>query len=139
MQVITSEKSFYLLRFDRNEHLWDHLTTFCKKENIQAATFSAIGAAGELLLSFYHLPEKKYADHSVKEDVEILTITGNISLLQDNYIVHAHGSFGKQDLSVIGGHIKCLVVSATCEVSLQVLPGKIERAYDNNTGLNLLK
>lgn len=139
MKVISSNTPFFLLRFDKGEHVWDKLSTFCRDNDIFAGTFSAIGATDDVMLSFYNLAKKIYEDHHVKNDLEILTITGNISQLDDNYVIHAHGSFGKNDLSVIGGHIKCLIVSATCEVYLHALPGNMERAYDEVTGLNLLK
>lgn len=138
MKVLVKQPSFHLLRFDREEELIASLQEYCQKETVPAASFQALGAAGELTLAYYNLTDKVYEDHDVKEDVEILSILGNIATMDEKIIIHAHGVFGKKDLQTIGGHIKKLIVSATCEVSLTLLPGILLRAYDKETGLNLL-
>lgn len=138
MKVLSKQSTFQLLRFDRGEEFIASLQEYCKKEKIHAASFQALGAAGELTLAYYNLSDKRYEDHDVTEDVEILSILGNIATMDEKIIVHAHGVFGKKDLQTIGGHIKKLVVSATCEVSLTLLPGTLKRAFDEETGLNLL-
>lgn len=139
MHIITHNAATYLLRFDKDEELTATLTTFCKTKNIQAGSFFALGAAGELILSYYNLATKSYEDKEIHEDVEIISILGNIALLNKKHMIHMHGSFSKKDFSVIAGHIKKLIVSATCELTLQVFTNKIERSYDETTGLNLLK
>lgn len=138
MHVITHNAATYLLRFDKDEELTAAITAFCKTKNIHAGSFFALGAAGELVLSYYNLTTKAYEDKEIHEDVEIISILGNIALLDKKHMIHMHGSFSKRDFSVLAGHIKKLVVSATCEVTLHVFTGKIERAYDESTGLNLL-
>lgn len=138
MKVLSKQPTFQLLRFDKGEELIASLQEYCNKETILAASFQALGAARELTLAYYNLADKVYEDHKVKEDVEILSILGNIATMDKKIIVHAHGIFGKQDLQTIGGHIKKLVVSATCEVSLTILPGTLKRSFDEETGLNLL-
>ncbi|CAN5135328.1 hypothetical protein BH11PAT1_BH11PAT1_7810 [soil metagenome] len=139
MKVITLHKEQFLLRFDRGESVWEKLTEFVVEKKVASGIFSAIGACQEVTLSFYDLVKKEYRDTLVSEDLEILTITGNIAQMNQTAIIHAHGSFGKEDLSVIGGHIKTLIVSATCELILTAFEKKLERAYDETTGLNLLK
>lgn len=128
----------YLIRFDSDENVWDLLIEFCKQTALTTATFQAIGASKQITLSYYDLSKKEYLDTTITEDLEILTISGNISLLDKKHIIHAHGTFGKKDLSVIGGHIKKLVISATCELVLIPLKTPLTRRFDEKTGLNLL-
>jgi len=40
---------------------------------------------------------------------------------------------------VFGGHLNRAVVSATCEMVVDVLDGTVDRQYDPVTGLNLFK
>jgi predicted DNA-binding protein with PD1-like motif len=128
-----------LIRLSKDDELIEILTKLAVSSNLHAAQFSAIGACNKLVLSYYNLDEKKYEDHEFDEDMEITGIIGNIGWMDGKPIIHAHGTFGRKDLSVSGGHVKKLVVSATCEITLTQLPQKIERAFDPETGLNLIK
>jgi predicted DNA-binding protein with PD1-like motif len=139
MKIIIQDKESYIVRFDRGEELVIGLIAFVVQENIGVAHFTAIGAAGELLLSYYSLPTKEYQDHEIKEDMEIAGLVGNVAYMNNKPVIHAHGTFSRPDLSVIGGHVKKLVVSATCEVHLSQLGGHTTRGFDEETGLNLLQ
>lgn len=138
MTCLIQDNIHILLRFDKGENVIEMLLDYVQKENILAAHFTAIGACGEVVLSYYNLEEKKYEDHEFQEDMEITGIIGNIGWMKGKPVLHAHGTFGRKDMSAIGGHVKKLIVSATCEVTLTILPGKFERAYDAETGLNLI-
>ena len=52
--------------------------------------------------------------------------------------LHAHGSFGRTDFSVIGGHVFKLVTLATCEIFLIKLDGEMKRKNNPDLQLNLL-
>jgi len=138
MKIILHEADKYVLRFNRGEEVLSALAGFCLAEGIEAASFQAIGACGEATVSFYNLREKKYEDSHLKENLEIINLTGNVSLLDSKPMVHAHVSLGDGNLQVKGGHAKKLVVSATCEMALQKIRGWIERRPDEETGLNLM-
>lgn len=139
MKEVLKEKNKYILRFDSGDEVIGVLKNFCKKENIKSGFFSAFGACGELTLAYYSLDEKKYEEKDVKERLEIVSLTGNIAKMDDEIIVHAHGLFSDLNMQVRGGHIKKLVVSATCEMFLTVFDDYIKRGYDESTGLNLIK
>lgn len=138
MKLILKENDKYILRFDSEENLIDKLKEFSNLQNITSAHFTAIGAASNLTLSYFNLNSKLYEDHSIMEDVEIVNITGNISSLNGELTIHMHGMFAKNDLSTIGGHIKKIIISATCEVILERLNSKLTRMKDEQAGLNLL-
>jgi uncharacterized protein len=139
MKIIHKQKNKYVLRFDLGEDVMEGLKDFSKKQKIKSADFSAIGACREIVLSFYNLKTKKYEDKLVKEDLEITSLIGNIAHLGKEIIIHSHGNFSDDKMKVMGGHVKKLIVSATCEVILSVMDKKIIRGYDEVTGLNLMK
>ncbi|MDO8560152.1 MAG: DUF296 domain-containing protein [bacterium] len=138
MRVITRDGQNYFLRFDRGEEVVAQLQAWCRAEGITGGMFSGIGACGEVTLSYYHLADKEYRDETIVEDLEISSLLGNIALLGGQVAAHAHGTFADASLRVRGGHVKRLVVSATCELAFRSLPGQVLRALDPSTGLNLL-
>lgn len=139
MRVITKEETTHIVRFDQEEDVLIQLSVYCSSESIPSATFTALGACQNITIAYYDLPKKKYLDKTYKGDLEIISIIGNISQKDEKYIIHAHGSFADSDYNVFGGHVKELIVSATCEVHLTVLHKKLVRRYDEKTGLNLLQ
>ena len=139
MKIIAQDNNTLLIRFDKDEDVIERLIQFAKKENLPGATFTIIGAAKKVTLSYYNLSQKQYEDHSYEEDMEITTVSGNISWMEDDVIIHAHGTFSNQKLEVIGGHLKSLIISATGEVVLQKIATTLTREFDEETGLNLLR
>ena len=139
MRVIVKETGRYLLRFDRGEEIVSGLAVFAAQERIPGASFTAIGAAEKVVISFYSGRTKKYEDMLIKDELEISALSGNIAWKENEPVVHAHGVFSDRNMKSFGGHVKKCVVSFTCEVALSVFSKKIERMYDKTTGLNLLR
>ena len=136
--MIAKEPGRYLLRFDRGEEIVSGLAVFAAQERIPGASFTAIGAAEKVVISFYHGRLKQYEDMVIKDELEIASLTGNIAWKENAPVVHAHGVFSDRNMKSFGGHVKKCVVSFTGEVSLFVFGKKVERAHDEKTGLNLL-
>lgn len=139
MELFPLDTSTYFIRLDKGEELIQELTKLAQEKNISSAHITAIGACGELTLAYYNLSEKKYEDHDFHEDMEITSIIGNIGQMDAKPIIHAHGTFSRRDMSITGGHVKKLIVSATCEITLSLFPLKLGRAFDESTGLNLIR
>ena len=115
------------------------LKAFAQEKGITAAHISGLGAAASLDLAYYNLETKEYERTTIKEDVEICSLNGNIGVnAQGETIVHLHGVFGRQDLSTFGGHIFECIISGAGEIHLVAMPGTINRSFDENTGLTLL-
>lgn len=138
MKIIIHEKSTYILRFDPNEEVLKMLADFCEKEKITAGSFTAIGATKEVTLAYYDLPNKIYLDQKLEEDLEIVSVTGNVAIMNGKPAIHAHGTLSNRHLEVKGGHIKNMTISVTCEVTLHVFEGIIERKPNEKMGVNLL-
>jgi uncharacterized protein len=138
MKIIVQDPLTAVLRFDRDEEVLQGIRQYCIDEEIGAATFSGIGAAQRIVLSWYDLGPKEYVDKELEGQWEIASLTGNVSRKEDNAHVHAHGVFSDRSMQAQGGHIKKLVVGATCEVVLTAIEGTMERERDDETGLWLL-
>ena len=138
MHLSFSDRNTFCLRLDRGEELVAALKQYCTDMKIRAGRFSGIGAADRILLSWYDVNSKLYADRTVEGIFEIVSLAGNVSTMKDSVVIHAHGSFAGSDFIVFGGHVKELTVGATCELFLTGFDGKIERSFDEDVGLHVL-
>ncbi len=139
MNIILRDNQHYVLRLTLGEDFMTSVVAFAKEHTITAASFTAIGATQKLTLGYYELQKKTYIDRSFSEDLEIVSITGNIALKDGAPVIHAHGAFSNQEMQTFGGHIKQLIVGASCEIALTGYNGTIERAMNEEVGLPLMK
>ncbi len=111
---------------------------FGGSHNIRAGHFTGLGAAESLEIAFYNLATKEYERRKTNYDVEILSLVGNVAMMEGVPIIHMHGTFGKRDFSAFGGHVFSIVAAGACEIHLMALDGIMQREYDEAAGLNLL-
>ena len=138
MHLILKDKTKYILRFDQGEELLKRLNNFCKKERVKGAWFWAIGSTEDLILSYFNLRTKSYQDKRFKEKLEIVGLSGNVAMSDKEIVIHAHGSFSDPKMKVCGGHVKKLVVGATCELFLQKFSRLIQKEISDN-GLRVMR
>lgn len=138
MQIVAQQNNQWVLGCFRGEELMQSLLIWCKKNKVEGATFTGLGAADEIEIAYYNLATKTFEKHTIKEEVEIVSLIGNVATMKDETILHIHGTFGRRDLSTFGGHIFSVRVSGACEIHLTVLANSLTRSYDEVTGLNLL-
>ena len=80
----------------------------------------------------------EYKNIPVNEQVEVLSLVGNIAMKGSDYKIHAHVVVGKADSSTLGGHIRNAKVWPTLEVVLVEEPAYLRRTVDETTGLALI-
>lgn len=136
MKILESET--HLLRLHKGDEIIASLINYCKLKEISFVTFDVIGAVSEIELAIYDLPNKKYIKSAFEEAFEIASMNGNISKLDDKYIVHAHGVFSGIDFNCKAGHVNRATISATGEIILKSYEDKIIRKKNDEIGLNLL-
>jgi predicted DNA-binding protein with PD1-like motif len=127
-------------RLPHGKDLITSIEDFCKASSIQMATFSVIGAVSSATLGAYDQKQQVYATFTQEEPLEIVSCTGNVSLLDQDSVVHAHIILGNLEGKTIGGHVFSETIIYAAEIDLQELTGNpLERAYDDTTGLMLWK
>ena len=139
MKLILKENNKFVIRFDHDEELIGSIKKFCVQQKIYAGFFWGIGAASQVLLSSYDLDKRAYFDSRIEESLEISSLTGNIAKFKGKTVVHAHGVFSDFDTRAHAGHVKELIVGATCEILLEKFDGKVERQFNKSIALNLLQ
>jgi len=126
-------------RIDKNEEIISKVMEICEKENIRLANINALGAVGEIEIGLFDVNEKKYYSTKYTGDFEIVSLTGSITTKDGSLYNHLHMSVGDRENKVIGGHLNSAVVSATCELFIHIIDGVVEREFNDEVGLNLLK
>ena len=127
-----------VVRIDRGEEIQAMLKEVALKEHIKLASVSALGAVDDFTVGVLHIAEKQFeANHFIGE-YEIVSLTGTISTMKGEYYAHLHMSAGDAKGHVFGGHLKEAIVSATCEMVVRIIDGQVDRAFDEDVGLNLL-
>ena len=128
-----------LVRIDKDEEILEKVKELALKEKIRLAAVQALGATNSFTVGVYNVAEKKYYANTFSGSFEIVSLTGTINTMNGEFYTHLHMSAGNDEGEVFGGHLNRAVVSATCEMVVDVLDGTVDRAYDPVTGLNLFK
>ena len=72
------------------------------------------------------------------EELELVNLTGNISIQDNRPMVHAHVTLADKDYHVIGGHLMLGTKTYVCEAYVQEIVGEPKvRRMDKVTKLSL--
>ncbi len=127
------------LIFERDDEVVATLERFAQEHAIDAAHFTAIGAFSRATLGYFSWEQKEYLKIPVDEQVEVLTLAGDIALQDGKRKIHAHAVLGRRDGSTVGGHLLQAHVRPTLELMLTESPAHLRRAHDPETGLALIR
>jgi uncharacterized protein len=138
-QALTrDEETTYVLVFDTDDEVVSPLAAFAREHGLTAARFTAIGAFMEATLGHFDWERKAYEEIPLAEQVEVLTLAGDIALKGDEPAVHAHVVLGKRDGSAHGGHLLEARVRPALELVLVESPAYLRKEHDEETGLALI-
>ena len=128
----------WLLAFEAGDSVIDRLRDFARGHDVAAAHFHAIGAFRRASLAWYDLDGKRYEEHALDEQVEVCSMSGNVTRFEGEVRIHAHCVLGRRDLSTLGGHLVEAEVAPTLELFLHEGETPLDRSYDETSGLPLL-
>src|SRR6185295_9972983 len=121
-QIDQSPKTFVLV-FKTGDELAKGLSAFAEEQRLSAASFKAVGALSSARLGWYSWESKKYEPSvTLDEQVELLSLIGDVALYEGQPVVHAHAVIGRKDGTAHGGHLLEAHVRPTCEVVLTESP-----------------
>ncbi len=126
-------------RIDKGEEILEKVKEIALKEKIKLANVNALGATNDFTVGVFKTDEKKYYSNEFQGNFEIVSLTGTINTMNGEPYIHIHMSAGNDKGEVYGGHLNKAVVSATCEMVINVIDGAVDRYFDEEIGLNLFK
>jgi len=114
------------------------IAAFAREQQLRATQFSAIGAFSRVVVAYFDWAAKEYRNLQIDEQVEVLSLVGDITLDEDEHKVHAHVVVGKRDATAHGGHLVEGHVRPTLEILLTETPTYVRRRFDAESGLALI-
>ena len=116
----------------------DSLLDLARKEEVQTAAVEAIGGVDLLTLGYYNRRTRSYERHDYRGFMEVTHLMGSITQKDGELFLHAHGTFGRRDMHVIGGHLIKARVFPTLEFILTPMDNSARRRLDKGTRLYLI-
>ena len=116
----------------------DRILEIAKSEKVRTASVEAIGGVSDLNLAYFNHLEKKYEEHRYSEFLEVTLLAGNLTLKEGKPFLHVHGTFGRKDVSVIGGHVLSATVFPILELVVTPTTNTALRKFDDESGLNVI-
>ena len=132
-------KNTIVCRIDKGEEILEKIKEIALKENIKLANINALGATNDFTVGVFKIEEKKYYSNEFRGDFEIVSLTGTINTMNGEFYTHIHMSAGNDKGEVFGGHLNRAIVSATCEMVINIIDGVVDRDFNDEIGLNLFK
>src|SRR5690242_6898997 len=117
----------FVLRLDKGELLVESLLKFAIENSAHPAWIQGLGAALWAEFGYYDLNSQQYQFNKIDKELEIGSLTGNISLLDNNPAAHLHIVLGDEKQQTFTGHLKELAVGGTCEIYLKTFDQAINR------------
>ena len=115
------------------------MLSFAREHNLVSAHFTGIGAFSQVVLGYYDWEKKEYLKIPVDEQVEVVSLMGDVALEKDQPKIHAHVVVGKRDGNTAGGHLLEGFVRPTLEIVLTESPAHLRREFDPASGLALIR
>jgi uncharacterized protein len=128
----------YAVVLDTGDEVAAELARFVRQNEVEAASVTAIGAFHDALLGYFDWQTKQYKQIAVDEQVEVLSLLGDVAVADEGPSLHLHAVLGKADGSTVGGHLLAAHVRPTLEVILIQPPSYLRKRRDPTTGLALI-
>lgn len=139
-KLIELQPKTFVLIFETGDELASGLEKFAEEHSLSAASFKAVGGLSSVRLAWFSWETKKYEPSVVlNEQLELLSMIGDVALKDGKSSVHAHVVIGKQDGTAHGGHLLEAHIRPTCEVVLTESPVYLRKEFDQESGLALIK
>lgn len=128
----------YALIFSAGDEVLSGLLEFAINYHVKSAHFTGIGDAKTSKFGWYDASKKMFKVNQLDSFAEITSMVGDIALLNNNPVVHAHINLATQDGIVHGGHLLEAWVDPTLEVMMTVEPIELYKRLAPESGINVI-
>lgn len=129
----------YVIRLDKGEEVVESLKKFCRDEKVNLGFIKGIGATNKAVVGLFDTDTKQYISAELKGNYEITSLLGNISTMNGEVYLHLHINLADKEHKTYGGHLNSAIISATGEILVETIEGKVDREFSKDIGINLYK
>jgi predicted DNA-binding protein with PD1-like motif len=137
-ETSAGEKTYAVI-FAKGDEVLSGLTEFAERENLSAGSFTAIGALQSARFGWFDRARQAYRDIPIDQQVELISLIGDVGLVNGSPQIHAHGSVGLPDGRVRGGHLLQAIAWPTLELFFTAFPTALVKKRDEETNLFLFE
>jgi len=127
----------FVIKVEPGEEIHQVLSKVCQATDISSGFLSGIGAVQQVELGYFDIQHNQYQFKKIDRALEIVSLSGNIALVDGEPMAHLHGIFSDANFQVVAGHVKSATVSVTGELCLVTDDTTVKRSTDEKTGLKL--
>ena len=122
---------------DKGELVNQKLLEVSEKENLTSGWINGLGAISDIEIGYWDIEKKIYIKQKFDNHYELLSLIGNVSLVNDKPFIHTHISFSDTKFKVFGGHLFDAKVIAAAEFCIFISDYKLHRKLNCDIGLSL--
>ena len=137
-QISRNGERRFAVVLDTGEEAVECLLSFAREHRITGAAFTGLGAFRDVTLGFFDIDKKDYERIRIDEQVEVVTLVGNVATKDGEPKLHPHVVVSKRSGQAFGGHLLEAHGRPTLEVVVTETPAELRRETDRETGLPLL-
>ncbi len=138
-QLPGTEQKSYVLIFNSGDEVMAGLTSFARDKHLTAGHLTGIGAFSTVALGYFDWESKRYLPIEVNEQVEVVSLIGDVAMEKGEPKIHAHMAVAKRGGVMVGGHLLAGHVRPTLEVVLMESPAHLQRQFDPESGIALIR
>jgi uncharacterized protein len=135
----TNGRRTFVVALEMGEEVVSSITAFAQQLSLASSSVTGIGGFQRVRLGFFDYERSGFRENLIDEQVELLSLVGNIADEEGTPHLHAHVVLGRYDATTRGGHLVEAVVRPTMELVIVEYPEHLQRRHDKKTGLVLLK
>jgi predicted DNA-binding protein with PD1-like motif len=134
----SSDEQVYSIIFSKGDEVMSGLTDFAIAHKISGAHFTAIGAVSGATLAWLDLPKRMYRRIAVKQQVELVSLIGDIAVFNGVSVIHMRAVLCIPDGSTFGGHVIELTTNPTVELFKTVNTTVLKKKSDDASAMKLI-
>lgn len=139
MHTMVSTGRKFMGRLAQGDDLLLALEKLARAHGLKLGEVRALGSVSKARLGYYDQAAQKFEFFELDRPLEILALVGNLSLKDDQPLVHAHLTLADKDGRALGGHLAEGTIVFACEFVIQEYQSAepMVRQFDAKTGLSL--